>query len=108
MLKATIAHTTAVSIRQAGNSSGKIIAWESVLNVSSAKCCLQKFLASIDARLQLPPRRLHTARIDVKLCEDVADDARRRPMSSKVKKRKIDIGEIRTHALSDRNLNPAP
>ncbi|ACO61512.1 predicted protein [Micromonas commoda] len=76
MLKATIAHTTAVSIRQAGNSSGKIIAWESVLNVSSAKCCLQKFLASIDARLQLPPRRLHTARIDVKLCEDVADDAR--------------------------------
>ena len=35
------------------------------------------------------PRRLHTARIDVKLCEDVADDAGRRPMSLKVKKKKL-------------------
>ena len=99
MLKATIAHTTAVSIRQAGNSSGKIIAWESVLNVSSAKCCLQKFLASIDARLQLPPRRLHTARIDVKLCEDVADDAGRPSMPLKVKKYDFPPSRNRTSDL---------
>ena len=34
------------------------------------------------------PRRLHTAQIDVKLCDDVADDARRRSMSSEIKKKK--------------------
>ena len=33
------------------------------------------------------PRRLHTARIDVKLCEDVADDAGRPFMPLKVKKK---------------------
>ena len=33
------------------------------------------------------PRRLHTARIDVKLCEDVADDAARPSMSSEMQKR---------------------
>ena len=33
------------------------------------------------------PRRPHTARIDLKLCEDVADDAGRPSMPLKVKKK---------------------
>ena len=35
------------------------------------------------------PRRLHAAQIDVELCEDVANDARRRSMGLKLKKRKL-------------------
>ena len=35
------------------------------------------------------PRRLHTARIDLKLCEDVADDAGRPSMFLKRKKKKL-------------------
>ena len=50
---------------------------------------LQKFFGRHRCSPSASPRRLHTARIDVKLCEDVADDARRRFTSLKVKKKKM-------------------
>ena len=83
----TDSHTNMIEL---GNSTGKIIPRESVLDVSPGMLfvCKSFWLASMLALK--PPRRLHTARIDVKLRQDVADDARRRYMSSEIKKRKID------------------
>ena len=44
-------------------------------------------------------RRLHTARIDVKLCEGVADDARKKSPKPEVKKRKYPPSRNRTSDL---------
>ena len=77
-------------------------------NFAHQKSVRRFFAKSIACRRADARRRLHTARIDVKLRREDADVVPRRPMSSEVKKRKVDPARDRTWNLRFRRPAPYP